>query len=125
MVKDHPPEGKSCSARCIFASLQTYAKLLQAVLNRDPIILSEEVWQMAIKDNRKDYASLDNRKGGIEPGKDADFVVFDPLAVLRCVLMLHSALRWSGLWIFVTSSYYIHIPSFLKQLVCPPPGLGH
>src|SRR6266481_2007062 len=95
MVKDHPPEGKSCSARCIFASLQTYAKLLQAVLNHDPRILSEEVWQMAIKDNRKDWAqhaSLDNRKGGIKPRKDADFVVFDPLAVLRCTLMLHLAL---------------------------------
>lgn len=53
-AKDRPPEGKSCSAGCIFASLQTYAKLLQAVLNHDPRILSEEVWKTAIKDDLTD-----------------------------------------------------------------------
>jgi methyl acetate hydrolase len=49
-----PPEGKAYFAPgCLFASQQAYAKILQAVLNQDPRILSAGVWQTAIKDDLK------------------------------------------------------------------------
>jgi methyl acetate hydrolase len=52
--EESPPEGKAYNASGgILASCQAYAKVLQAVLNHDTRILSEDVWQMATKDDSK------------------------------------------------------------------------
>jgi methyl acetate hydrolase len=54
-TEERPPDGKSYYAGgCVFASLQAYAKVLQAVLVQDSRILSLGIWKMAMKDDLKD-----------------------------------------------------------------------